>query len=61
MYATTWLDLFALNPTIKMPDRIMSKGQLVNVGHLYSGGTKLNPNLQTLNPKPKPKGLEFRV
>jgi hypothetical protein len=35
VYSTTWLDMFALNPTIKMPDRVMSMGQLINVGHLY--------------------------
>jgi len=35
VYGTTWLDMYALNPTIKMPDRVMSVGQVINVGHLY--------------------------
>jgi hypothetical protein len=35
VYGTTWLDMYALNPTIKTPDRVMSVGQVINVGHLY--------------------------
>jgi len=36
LYRSTWLDLYALNPSIKTPDRVMPQGQLINVGHLYS-------------------------
>jgi hypothetical protein len=36
LYSTTWLNIFALNPSIKAPDRIVPRGQLINIGHIYA-------------------------
>lgn len=36
LYSSSWLDLFALNPSLKSPDVAIPPDYLVNVGHLYS-------------------------
>jgi hypothetical protein len=36
LYHTSWLNVYSLNPSMKTPDRVMSRGQLINIGHLYS-------------------------
>ena len=35
LYHTDWLNIYSMNPTIKMPDRVLYAGQLINIGHLY--------------------------